>query len=183
MALTYNYLQWSKLSIRHWKSQDINLIRRHIWLALQQAKLMKDNGSRRPRLSRKDNQHLFKLLDIFCFFNYHQTNKGYTCYVSQIMLFISGNKSKCGWFDYIKGNFCLLNEKEVHHKDNDVTNNNCQNLQYVTPNENKILNNVIIKCKQNMLSGLNYIFQLNNHLQRLALSTLKANVSKFALLI
>ena len=174
-----DYQQWSNLSIRHWPLHSINLMRRYIWLVLQNAILMKDNGSHRARLSRKNNSHLFRLLDIFCFFNYHQTNKGHTCYISQISLFINGNKSKCGWADFINNNFCLMNEKEVHHYDNDVTNNYSANLQYTNPYENKTLSAVIIKCKKDFTSGLDYISQLTKRLQSLALITLNANICRF----
>lgn len=172
------YHLWPKLSIRHWPLHLINLMRRYIWSALQNVTLMKDNGSHRPRLCRSKNKHLFRLLDIFCFFNYHETNQGYTCYVSQVSLFISGNKDKCGWVDYINGNFCLMGEQEVHHCNNSVTSNHSSNLLYVTPYENKSLACIIVQCKQDFQSGLQFINTLTGRLYDLAVTTLNSNITQ-----
>lgn len=141
MSLYYNYKQWPSNSIRHWPLSQINKLRKEIWAAKESATFMKNKNSDRHRLSRKQNSHLFKLLSIIGFFDYHISNNGYTCYLYQINHFINGGKNldKSGWQDYRAGNFMQKDEWELHHLDHDCTNDSPSNLIKTTPYENKLL--------------------------------------------
>jgi hypothetical protein len=145
MTLYYDYRQWSPLSIKHWPVSLINKLRKEIWTAKESAVFMKNNNSNRQRLSRKQNPHLFKLLSIIGFFDYHITNNGFTCYLYQINHFINGGKNldKSGWQDYRAGNFMQKNEWEIHHLNHNPIDDSPSNLIKTTPYENKLLSTCV----------------------------------------
>lgn len=178
----YDYRQWPRLSVRNWEQHELNLIKRHIYAALQEVTYMPNTSEDRPRISRtqtQENKHLFKLIAIAGFFEFHQSNNGYTCYVSQVMAYINGNKKKGGIWKYIKGQVCNIGELEVHHNDENPTNNNCSNLEYVSPDINKFLHHFIRKCKQNITSGITILNNTPPHIKCLAQKTLNACINKF----
>lgn len=66
------------------------------------------------------------------FFDFHCSNeKQEIFYVHQLVAY-----AWFGWKCYLKGNFCIKGETEVHHADSDPTNNHFSNLDYVSPQEN-----------------------------------------------
>ena len=85
-------------------------------------------------LTRDSNSHIFSLLDLAGFFDFHCTNsKKEIAGHHQIMLYIYQ-----GYRFLMKGFTCPWGTYEVHHLDSDPSNNSPSNLTYVTPQENAI---------------------------------------------
>jgi hypothetical protein len=89
-------------------------------------------------LSRGQNKKLFSLLDTSGFWNFHCTNtKRKMCSLHQIVLYVWK-----GWNLFLKGYTCNFHACEIHHIDHDPSNNNLDNLVYVTSQENKLLSDI-----------------------------------------
>lgn len=142
-------MRLSRTSIRNWSWSDRNQLKQDIKLEVAQSNTFLSNSGY-IRLSKYKNWRLFALLSLFGFFDYHVTNNGFTCYYHQIIAYISS-----GYRKYIKGEFCLKGELEVHHFDKNKFNNSPENLTYVTPEENKLFEYFVqFKPKMKDLLGL-----------------------------
>jgi hypothetical protein len=122
-----------KLSIRHWRVVDIETEIKAASSLLEQARTFSDKLGY-VKLLQKDNIQLFVTLSRLSMFEFHLTNGGSSCYLHQIILYLS-----VGWKLYRRGKFAEAGSIEVHHLDHDPSNNSPDNLWYVSPLENKLL--------------------------------------------
>lgn len=86
-------------------------------------------------LARALNRHLFSLLDDCGFWDFHSTNhQKMICSIHQVVLY-----AYKGYRYFLLGYTCPAGTYEIHHLDHDPSNNDLDNLVYVTPQENQIL--------------------------------------------
>ena len=84
--------------------------------------------------SNKQNKPLFNLLHKIGFFKFHVTNKGHIVSYHQIVAFIFNGWKKLKW-----GSKCIKGKTEIHHIDNNTSNNSPYNLAYTSPIINKAI--------------------------------------------
>lgn len=89
-------------------------------------------------LPRYLNKKLFSLLDTSGFWLFHSSNKSQSiCSLHQVILYIHK-----GYHLLLKGYTCDMSCCEIHHLDHDPSNNNKENLVYVSSQENKLMSDV-----------------------------------------
>jgi hypothetical protein len=71
---------------------------------------------------------LYDFLEHIGFIGFHETNSGDTIYQHQLIKYLIGN----GHYLYSNGYYARKGEVEIHHLDNDPTNNRVENLKYVS---------------------------------------------------
>ncbi|MBE9176768.1 hypothetical protein IQ225_18230 [Synechocystis salina LEGE 06155] len=76
---------------------------------------------------------LYEFLKHIGFLGFHETNHGEIIYKHQLIKYLFGNGHKL----YANGYYARKGEVEIHHLDNDPTNNEVDNLKYVSPQLNR----------------------------------------------
>jgi hypothetical protein len=94
-------------------------------------------------LHRSDNPQLFRYLDRFGFFKFHRSNKSKQLVAyHQVVLYLH-----VGWKRFYYGQqYCCKGMLEIHHLNHCTTDNDKDNLWYVTPTENKALATITEVC-------------------------------------
>jgi HNH endonuclease len=108
-----------------------------LYTLLQEKGYLIDNGTgHRMNLFKGKEPEIFEILNKYYFFSFHCTNKGKRCSVAQIRAYFSRNNG--GWKKALEGHCCQKGQTEIHHYDHNPSNNSPNNLEYVTPELNKL---------------------------------------------
>lgn len=116
--------------------RDMKAIKKQVWVYLNAMDFPNHPKGERLRLFRGQNKELFRLLDESLFFQFHITNAGKSVLIYQIIKFFSERNG--GWKVVLEGEVAQKGQIEIHHYDHDVQNNSPENLEYVTPEMNKL---------------------------------------------
>lgn len=101
--------------------------------------IMKTHTNQQGRvfLRSSNNKWIFHQLRLLGCFEFYATNNGHIVGLSQIVAFLS-----YGWKAYKNGFTASKDEIEVHHIDGDVTNNDSDNLVYLSREDHQVVSDI-----------------------------------------
>lgn len=114
-------------------SQRLNLVKRVLPLIMK----TRQTKDKRITLFKSNNKWIFKQLHLLGCFDFYSTNNGNIIGLSQVIAFLS-----YGWKAFRNGFTAPKHTIEVHHINGDVTNNNPDNLIYLSKEDHQVVSDL-----------------------------------------